>query len=257
MQYAREEEDLALSQHQAQLSLWGSLLGQAQNTWSQMTQAVKDADGEQSGSFKAMFLMQQAFSIGSALVAAHLASIQVAADATIPFFGAKIAASKAMLAMGYGNAALIAAQTVAGFADGGFTGWGGKYEPAGIVHKGEGVLNQNEIASIGGPTGFESLRQSIKRGYYDGGMVFGAPKVLSSSTNSRLNQYLGQNRTDGGANIQITNNTPAKVDARQGADDRIYVTMDEVESWFGRSMSDPNSRPAKAVSQNTNAGRRR
>lgn len=258
LQYAKEEEDLALSQHQAQLSLWGSLLGQAQNTWSQMTQAVKDADGEQSGSFKAMFLMQQAFSIGSALVAAHLASIQVAADATIPFFGAKIAASKAMLAMGYGNAALIAAQTVAGFADGGFTGWGGKYEPAGIVHKGEGVLNQKEIAAIGGPSGFDDLRRAIKGGgYSDGGMVLGAPKVLSSSSNSGWNQYFGLNRKQGAANIQITNNTPAKVDARQDQNGRVYVTIDEVEQWFGAAMANPNSRPSKAVSQNTNAVRRR
>ncbi|MFH4146840.1 hypothetical protein WAI91_23050, partial [Acinetobacter baumannii] len=48
LQYAKEEQDLVKSQHQEQLNLWGNLLGQAQNTWSQLTQSVKDANGEQS-----------------------------------------------------------------------------------------------------------------------------------------------------------------------------------------------------------------
>ena len=87
--------------------------------WSQLTQSVKDANGEQSGAYKTMFLAQQAFSMGSAYISAVLASQQVAADATIPFFGAKIAASSAMLALGMANVGLIAAQTIAGFNTGG------------------------------------------------------------------------------------------------------------------------------------------
>src|SRR5690606_28386395 len=31
------------------------------------------------------------------------------------------------------------------YASGGYTGDGGRYEPAGIVHRGEGVLNQDEV----------------------------------------------------------------------------------------------------------------
>jgi hypothetical protein len=36
-----------------------------------------------------------------------------------------------------------------GFADGGFTGYGGKYEPAGIVHKGEYVMPMDAVSRIG------------------------------------------------------------------------------------------------------------
>ena len=59
-----------------------------------------------------------------------------------------------------------------GFSRGGYTGDGGKFEPAGIVHKGEGVLNQDEIRAIGGEAGFNALRQSIMgKGHAAGGMV--------------------------------------------------------------------------------------
>ncbi|MEA9886022.1 phage tail tape measure protein [Xanthomonas campestris pv. raphani] len=60
-----------------------------------------------------------------------------------------------------------------GWDTGGYTGPGGKFEPAGIVHKGEGVLSQLDIAAIGGPRGFHSLLSTIRRGrgYAAGGVV--------------------------------------------------------------------------------------
>lgn len=63
------------------------------------------------------------------------------------------------------------------FAEGGYTGHGGRFEPAGIVHRGEGVLNQDDIRALGGPAGFEALRLSLKRGYADGGLVAPVPFV--------------------------------------------------------------------------------
>ncbi len=39
-----------------------------------------------------------------------------------------------------------------GFADGGYTGGGGKYEPAGIVHRGEYVMPQEVVNRVGTPT---------------------------------------------------------------------------------------------------------
>lgn len=44
------------------------------------------------------------------------------------------------------------------FAEGGFTGPGGKYEPAGIVHKGEYVIPQEDVRRFGGPRFFDELR---------------------------------------------------------------------------------------------------
>lgn len=43
------------------------------------------------------------------------------------------------------------------YADGGYTGDGGKFQEAGIVHKGEYVLSQDMLKSIGGVKGVESL----------------------------------------------------------------------------------------------------
>jgi phage-related minor tail protein len=67
---------------------------------------------------------------------------------------------------------VVAALAFSGsFAGGGYTGPGGKYEPAGIVHKGEGVLSQEDIRALGGPSGFMALRKSLRSGYADGGLV--------------------------------------------------------------------------------------
>jgi len=53
------------------------------------------------------------------------------------------------------------------FASGGYTGPGGKNQPAGIVHKGEVVFSQADVARMGGVAAVEALR----RGYADGGPV--------------------------------------------------------------------------------------
>ncbi|MFK7377813.1 tape measure protein [Acinetobacter baumannii] len=159
-EYHLKAIDARKADHDSQLQLYSQMISSASSTWGGLTQIVKDARGENSRSFKAMFIAQQSFAIASAIISAHLAATQVAADATIPFFGAKIAASTAMLAMGYANAGLIAGQTIAGFSDGGYTGSGRKYEPAGIVHKGEVVWSQEDIKRWGGVGLVEKMRKS-------------------------------------------------------------------------------------------------
>jgi lambda family phage tail tape measure protein len=68
---------------------------------------------------------------------------------------------------------------------GGYTGDGGKYEPRGIVHAGEGVLNQDEIRALGGEAGFNELRRALRGpGHALGGMA-GSPR-LPSITSSAL-----------------------------------------------------------------------
>ncbi|MCB1393248.1 phage tail tape measure C-terminal domain-containing protein [Nitrobacter sp.] len=53
---------------------------------------------------------------------------------------------------------------------GGFTGRGGKYQPAGVVHKGEYVFDQASVRAAGGPAVLDALRKSLK-GYASGGYV--------------------------------------------------------------------------------------
>ncbi|QHD48489.1 phage tail tape measure protein [Vreelandella aquamarina] len=57
-----------------------------------------------------------------------------------------------------------------GFSEGGYTGPGGKYEPAGIVHRGEVVWSQEDVARAGGLSVVESLRKNFT-GYANGGAV--------------------------------------------------------------------------------------
>ena len=62
------------------------------------------------------------------------------------------------------------------FSEGGFTGPGGKYQPAGIVHKGEVVWSQADVARAGGVGTVEALRN----GYANGGPVgISVPSVPS------------------------------------------------------------------------------
>lgn len=62
-----------------------------------------------------------------------------------------------------------------GFAGGGYTGAGGKFEPAGIVHKGEYVMDAVTVRKVG-VTNLDSLR-----GYADGGMVGHAMRTAGNS----------------------------------------------------------------------------
>lgn len=85
-----------------------------------------------------------------------------------------------------------------GFADGGYTGPGGKYEPAGIVHKGEGVLSQEDVRALGGPSAFESLRRSLRRGYASGGYVGAVPAAVGKLSAPEVQVVIEVNNHSGG-----------------------------------------------------------
>jgi hypothetical protein len=133
-------------------------LESAQVLFSGLSQLAKEG----SAAAKAFFFFEKAAAIagvfvklGQELAAIRLAgSVESAAVAGIPgaslIVEAKTAAQivKAKVAAGV-NAALIAKQVVTGFAEGGYTGPGGKYEPAGVVHRGEYVLPQEVVRALG------------------------------------------------------------------------------------------------------------
>ncbi|WMJ69979.1 phage tail tape measure protein [Stenotrophomonas sp. 24(2023)] len=86
-----------------------------------------------------------------------------------------------------------------GYSSGGYTGPGGKYEPAGIVHKGEGVLSQEDMAALGGPSAFFALQGALRRGEGIGGgdaVTTGLVAIAPSGgggMNVEINNY-GDNR---------------------------------------------------------------
>lgn len=213
-QYDRDLQSSALSSLNTMLSATSS-------TWSNMTQLVKDGAGEQSGAYKAMFLVQQAFAMTTATINALMAYNQVLANPwTFDPISKQVAAS-ITLGMGMANVGMIAAQTIAGFANGGYTGHGGKYEPAGVVHKGEGVLTQEEVKALGGPQGFEDLRKSIRRGYATGGLVADTHRVGMGAV-SAINSGGGNSSSSGGdvyytqtIHIASDGSTTSESDAKQ------------------------------------------
>lgn len=73
--------------------------------------------------------------------------------------------------------ALTGETASASFAVGGYTGPGGKYEAAGVVHRGEVVFSQDDIARLGGVRAVEAIRTGQMPGYAAGGTV-GAPVVV-------------------------------------------------------------------------------
>ncbi len=77
---------------------------------------------------------------------------------------------------------------------GGYTGAGGKYQPAGIVHKGEVVFSQEDVARHGGVASVERLRKGFK-GFADGGVVGGGyaasvPSTGSGSSGINITQHI-------------------------------------------------------------------
>jgi lambda family phage tail tape measure protein len=109
--------------------------------------------GEQSGIYKAAFAASKAFAIAQSLVSIQQ-GIAMAAANPFPYNIAAMASVAAATASIVSN---IAAVADVGFATGGFTGPGGKYQPAGIVHKGEYVFDQAATNRIG-VSNLEALR---------------------------------------------------------------------------------------------------
>lgn len=111
--------------------------------------------GEQSGIYKAAFAASKAFAIAQSLVSIQQ-GIAMAAANPFPYNIAAMASVAAATASIVSN---IAAVADVGFAAGGFTGPGGKYQPAGIVHKGEYVFDAASTKNIG-VSNLESIRKN-------------------------------------------------------------------------------------------------
>ncbi|MFG1417012.1 tape measure protein [Xanthobacter sp. V0B-10] len=75
---------------------------------------------------------------------------------------------------------LTGALSGGGFADGGYTGSGGKNDPAGVVHRGEVVWSQDDIRRAGGVAVVEAMRRG-RKGYAGGGPV-GLPSMTHGLT---------------------------------------------------------------------------
>lgn len=126
---------------------------------------------------------------------------------------------------GFGTNANISANL---FADGGYTGAGGKYEPAGIVHRGEVVFSQDDVRRSGGVNKVEAMRL---RGYAAGGVVGGLPAVSGASAAGSTTINVTINR-DG------SSETDVETDAQAGKALGAFVAA-KIEEWAYNNMARP------------------
>ncbi|WP_205939697.1 phage tail tape measure protein [Escherichia coli] len=123
-----------------------------------------------------------------------------------------------------GGTAIQAAAAKFHFATGGFTGTGGKYEPAGIVHRGEFVFTKEATSRIGVGNLYR-----LMRGYATGGYVggTGSPAQMRRSEDIRFEQnnnvVIQNDGINGQAGPQLMK---AVYDmARKGAQDELRLQL--------------------------------
>ncbi len=152
-EYAQNAQDIEDKYHQdrlnAQIALGGQMMGSLTSMFGSMF-------GEQSKAYKIMFAADKAYAIAAAGIAIQQ-NIAAASKAGFPLNIPLIAGAVAQGASIIANIRAIKDQ---GFADGGYTGRGGKYEVAGAVHKGEIVWSQEDIKRWGGVGLVEKMRKS-------------------------------------------------------------------------------------------------
>lgn len=152
-EYAQNAKDIEDKYQQdrlnTQIALGGQMMGSVTSMFGSMF-------GEQSKAYKLMFAADKAYAIAAAGIAIQQ-NIAAASKVGFPYNLPLIAGAVAQGASIIANIRAIKDQ---GFADGGYTGSGGKYETAGIVHKGEVVWSQEDIKRWGGVGLVENMRKS-------------------------------------------------------------------------------------------------
>lgn len=183
----KQQQLLALQQQgqQNQLALSTAVnaaqMQSAQNSFSGITDAMGTMFGEQSVMYKAAFITQKAFALAQAAVQLPMAMAQALSSQPFPYNLAAMATVAGLMAT---ITSSISSAAAVGFASGGYTGSGGKYQPAGIVHKGEYVFDQESTNRIG-VSQLEALRDGKPLDATLGRSGFGTGVQNVSSDNSR------------------------------------------------------------------------
>lgn len=196
-----DERVLRQQQYADNISVYGTMFGQ-------MGELVRGYASESSGAYKTLIATQRAANLASAIMSGYSAIAAAWNSAPFPanLPNVAIATTKA----GVLQAAIQAVSP--GFYAGGYTGPGGKFDPAGVVHKGEVVFSQEDIKRWGGVSNVEAIRKGNMFGFSDGGYVTGSSKpqlnssfpALPSFKESRVLDSLNRNNSDASVNAPVT-----------------------------------------------------
>ncbi|WP_136440487.1 tape measure protein [Haemophilus influenzae] len=228
------------NQFQEQMGLYATGLNDLGNAFGTLTSIVEQSAGKQSAAYKAMFAVSKAFAIAEATVKLSQAVSQALADPTALTPAQKFANMAAVASAGVN---LVSQITSVGFATGGYTGDGGKYTPAGIVHKGEYVITKEATARLG--RGFlDHLNYgSVRRGFANGGGV-GVP---------RLPTMAYQPKSSGNIAVKVINNGEP-MDAtvsQQSRNGQLEITVElvrQIAQAEAGTMLQKNMRPGGLLS---------
>ncbi len=169
---------------------------QAQETAHFFGQTMTDAlTGIISGTETAQQAMQQLL---QAMLKATLQALLMGEGPLANLFGTAPKKNASGNSVGFGGLFGSLLGGLFGFSDGGYTGPGAVDEPRGVVHAGEVVWSQRDVARAGGPAVVDAMRLG-RRGYADGGVVDGyagtaptlrTPDVMAANGNAASNQQI-------------------------------------------------------------------
>ena len=217
VKYTEDSKVLAEQQKLDQLNLWSGVLGQAQNTFAQLTQSAKNSAGEQSSVYKTMFAMQQAFSVASSLTAAWTAYAQAFADPSAMTLPQKIAGGATVLAALMPAVTTISSIGIDGMAHDGMDN---------IPKEGTWLLDKGE-------------------------------RVVDSRTNADLKNMIANGSNGGPQiNINVPPGYTAEQSRGADGAVTIDIVEKRIKQSWG-NLNNPNSFEAKQIQRNTTAGVKR
>lgn len=223
---------------------WGDWLASAENAFSDFDKLNADMATNFTRSFGQMFsdvlFQQSSFKDGFQSLMQGVAQTAVAAigemiaqwlayqavTAAVGFFGGGGGFLSGLLPFSSGG--LVPAGSSGGygggdstsqiaFADGGYTGAGGKYDPAGIVHAGEFVVRKEMVER----PGVLSFLDGLNKGYASGGYVGSSPAFAD-----RMPAYSEpKSQQAPPMRVTINNHTDSRVKATQDADGGLTIEM--------------------------------
>ncbi|WP_151976734.1 tape measure protein [Acinetobacter soli] len=250
-EYSEKYKDIQFSQNQTQLSMYSSMISAAQGTWGTMTGIIKDAQGEQSNAYKAMYFAQQVMAAAQAVIYANVASTAALAPPPIglgPVAGIPLATTLKLT--GYSNAAIIMAQTLASFSTGGHVRGSGTETSDSIpamLSDNEYVIKAKSVRSLGVDTLDYINRMGelpVKRA--SGGSVGDTSSYI-------VDRYsgIGNQSTSSQPTINVYTLPGETADVTQNSDGSLDVKIRKIiDEHVPSAMSNPSSRISKSMTQN-------
>ncbi|ENV60382.1 tape measure protein [Acinetobacter soli] len=250
-EYSEKYKDIQFSQNQTQLSMYSSMISAAQGTWGTMTSIIKDAQGEQSNAYKAMYFAQQVMAAAQAVIYANVASTAALAPPPIglgPVAGIPLATTLKLT--GYSNAAIIMAQTLASFSTGGHVRGSGTETSDSIpamLSDNEYVIKAKSVRSLG----VDTLDYINRMGELPVKRASGGSVGDTSSYIVDRYSVIGNQSTSSQPTINVYTLPGETADVTQNSDGSLDVKIRKIiDEHVPSAMSNPSSRISKSMSQN-------